>query len=117
MISFIGIGGIFSLVGMSLFLILYAPYWYTLGISNYIFNSTINGIEESDFILLVGTNPRLEATILNARIRKAYVKNKTKIYSIGDVNDLTYPYEVIGSETSIIRDIVQDSHKYMYLHQ
>ena len=38
---------------------------------NYIFNSTINGIEESDFILLVGTNPRLEATILNARIRKA----------------------------------------------
>ena len=78
---------------------------------NYIFNSTINGIEESDFILLVGTNPRLEATILNARIRKAYVKNKTKIYSIGDVNDLTYPYEVIGSETSIIRDIVQDSHK------
>jgi len=78
---------------------------------NYIFNSTINGIEESDFILLVGTNPRLEATILNARIRKAYVKNKTKIYSIGDANDLTYPYEVIGSDTSIIRDIVQESHK------
>ena len=43
---------------------------------NYIFNSSINGIEESDFILLVGTNPRLEATILNARIRKAYVNNK-----------------------------------------
>ena len=41
---------------------------------NYIFNSSINGIEESDFILLVGTNPRLEATILNARIRKNYVK-------------------------------------------
>ena len=50
---------------------------------NYIFNSSINGIEDSDLILLVGTNPRLEATILNARIRKAYVKNKTKIYSIG----------------------------------
>ena len=41
---------------------------------NYIFNSTINGIEDSDFILLIGTNPRLEATILNARIRKSLCK-------------------------------------------
>ena len=43
---------------------------------NYIFNSSINGIEESDLILLIGTNPRHEATILNARIRKAFVKKK-----------------------------------------
>jgi len=78
---------------------------------NYIFNSTINGIEESDFILLVGTNPRLEATILNARIRKAYVKNKLKIYSLGDAGDLTYPYKNIGSNTSIIRDIVSGAHE------
>ena len=77
---------------------------------NYIFNSSINGIEESDLILLVGTNPRLEATILNARIRKAYLKNKLKIYSIGDPGDLTYPYKVIGSNTSTIRDIVSGSH-------
>ena len=41
---------------------------------NYIFNSSINGIENSDLILLVGANPRLEATILNARIRKSYIK-------------------------------------------
>ena len=47
---------------------------------NYLFNSSINGIEESDFILLVGTNPRLEATILNARIRKNYVKNLIKLF-------------------------------------
>ena len=78
---------------------------------NYIFNSSINGIEESDFILLVGTNPRLEATILNARIRKAYIKNKLKIYSIGDVGDLTYPYQNIGSNTSIIREIISGSHE------
>ena len=39
---------------------------------NYLFNSTINGIEESDLIFLIGANPRYEATILNARIRKAY---------------------------------------------
>ncbi|MDC0052146.1 NADH-quinone oxidoreductase subunit NuoG, partial [bacterium] len=79
--------------------------------NNYIFNSTISGIEESDFILLVGTNPRHEATILNARIRKAYLKNKFKIYSIGDPGDLTYPYTKIGSNTLTIKEIVSDEHK------
>jgi len=78
---------------------------------NYIFNSSINGIEDCDFILLVGTNPRLEATILNARIRKAYIKNKLKIYSIGDAGDLTYPYKNIDSNTSTIREIVSGSHE------
>ena len=77
---------------------------------NYIFNSSINGIEDSDFILLVGTNPRLEATILNARIRKAYTNNKVQIYSIGDPGDLTYPYENIGNNTSVIKEIVSGSH-------
>jgi len=78
---------------------------------NYIFNSSINGIEKADIILLVGTNPRLEATILNARIRKAFIKNNLKIYSVGDPGDLTYPYENIGSDTSVIRDIISGSHK------
>ena len=78
---------------------------------NYIFNTSIKGIEESDLILLVGTNPRLEATILNARIRKAYVKNKVKIYSIGNPGDLTYPYQNIGSSTSIIEEIALSRHE------
>jgi len=78
---------------------------------NYIFNSSINGIEDSDFILLVGTNPRLEATILNARIKKSYTKNKLKIYSIGNPGDLTYPYKYIGSHTSIIKEIVSGEHE------
>ena len=60
---------------------------------NYLFNSTINGIEESDLILLIGTNPRFEATMLNARIRKAYLNNNTKIISLNDLGDLTYPYQ------------------------
>ena len=72
---------------------------------NYIFNSTINGIEESDIIVLVGTNPRLEATILNARIRKAYLQNNISIYSIGNPGDLTYPYKNLGNSTSIIKEI------------
>ena len=74
---------------------------------NYIFNSKINGIEESDFILLIGTNPRLEATILNARIRKRYLKDNLKIYSVGNAGDLTYPYQNIGNSTKIISDIVE----------
>ncbi len=78
---------------------------------NYIFNSSINGIEDSDLIVLVGSNPRLEATILNARIRKSYQKNKIKIYSIGNPGDLTYPYIDAGSNISIIRDITLGEHE------
>ena len=77
---------------------------------NYLFNSSINGIEESDFIFLIGTNPRFEATILNARIRKAYLQNKTKIVSLSDVGDLTYPYEFLNGSTENIKEIITDVH-------
>ncbi len=73
---------------------------------NYIFNSSIQGIEKSDLLLLVGANPRLEATILNARIRKTYLKNKLPIFSIGDPGDLTYPYKIIGNKTDDIKQIL-----------
>tara|TARA_Y100001970_G_scaffold277011_1_gene380586 strand:+ start:2609 stop:4639 length:2031 start_codon:yes stop_codon:yes gene_type:complete len=75
---------------------------------NYIFNASINGIEDTDLLILVGANPRYEATILNARIRKAYLKNKTKIFSFGDLGDLTYPYEVLSNSTSEINKFFQD---------
>ena len=78
---------------------------------NYLFNSTINGIEESDFIFLVGSNPRYEATLLNARIRKAYLKNKTKIISLNNVGDLTYPYEHLNGLSETIKNIVEDNHE------
>ena len=78
---------------------------------NYIFNSNIEGLEESDLIILVGTNPRFEATIINSRIRKAYLKNKTTIYSVGDVGDLTYPYTILDNNTKVIKDIVNNKHK------
>ena len=78
---------------------------------NYLFNSTINGIEEADFILLIGSNPRYEATILNSRIRKAYLENKTKIISLNDVGDLTYPYESLDGDIENIKKIAEDSHE------
>ena len=74
---------------------------------NYIFNATINGIEDSDLIVLIGTNPRYEATILNARIRKSYLKNKFEVYSLGDVGDLTYPYKTLSNETKIIKETIE----------
>ncbi len=74
---------------------------------NYLFNSTINGIEESDFIFLIGTNPRFEATMLNARIRKAYLNNNTKIISLNNLGDLTYPYQSLNGKTQTIKDIIE----------
>ena len=78
---------------------------------NYIFNSSIAGIEESDLILLIGTNPRYEATILNARIRKAFVQKKVPIYSIGNPGDLTYDYNIIGNKTDDIKKIINNEHE------
>ena len=78
---------------------------------NYLFNSSINGIEESDFIFLVGTNPRYEATILNARIRKSYLNNNTKIISLNDLGDLTYPYESLDAQTQSLKNIFEGNDK------
>jgi len=77
---------------------------------NYLFNSSINGIEESDFIFLIGTNPRFEATILNARIRKSYLKNKTEIISLNNIGDLTYPYKKLEGNIDTIKEIINDQH-------
>ena len=86
-------------------------YLNTYNRENYLFNSKIKGIEESDLIILIGTNPRFEATILNARIRKTYVKNKTEIFSLNNVGDLTYPYKLINGDTVTIKNISEDNHE------
>ena len=78
---------------------------------NYLFNSSINGIEETDLILLIGSNPRFEATMVNARIRKAYLNNDTKIISLNDVGDLTYPYKFLNGKTQTIKDIAENKNE------
>lgn len=65
--------------------------------AGYLFNSTISGIEQADAILLVGTNPRWEAPMVNARIRKAFFNKRTKIGLIGENRDLTYKTTYIGA--------------------
>ncbi len=62
----------------------------------YLFNSTIAGIDEADAILLIGTNPRLEAPVLNARIRKAWLRG-AEVVLVGEAADLTYPYAHVGA--------------------
>ena len=62
----------------------------------YLFNSTIAGIDDADAILLVGTNPRMEAPIINARIRKRWITGELSVAMLGADADLTYDYESIG---------------------
>ncbi len=67
------------------------------GRAGYLFNSSIAGIEEADAIMLIGTNPRLEAPVLNARIRKRALKGGCIIGVIGEKADLTYKYHYMGA--------------------
>lgn len=65
--------------------------------SNYIFNSSIAGIDQADAILLVGINPRREAAILNARIRRNWMDRRVKVGVVGQGAGLTYPYRHLGN--------------------
>jgi NADH-quinone oxidoreductase subunit G len=73
----------------------------------YRFNATIGGIEEAPAILLVGTNPRWEASLVNTRIRKA-VKRGAKVFRIGPPVDLTYPVTDLGTDLSLIGNLPQE---------
>ena len=65
--------------------------------AGYRFNTTIAGLEQADAIILVGTNPRTEAPMVNARIRKAWLNKRTPVYVIGERLDLNYPYTYLGA--------------------
>ena len=74
--------------------------------SNYLFNSTIPGVEQADAILLVGTNPRHEAAVLNSRIRKSWLHTTLEVGLIGERVDTTYGYDYLGSEASAVAEFV-----------
>ncbi|KAM5229355.1 NADH-ubiquinone oxidoreductase 75 kDa subunit, mitochondrial isoform 1-T1 [Ctenodactylus gundi] len=80
--------------------------------SNYLLNTTIAGVEEADVILLVGTNPRFEAPLFNARIRKSWLHNDLKVALIGSPVDLTYRYDHLGDSPKILQDIASGSHSF-----
>lgn len=80
--------------------------------SNYIMNSSIAGIEESDLVLLIGTNPRYEAPMVNARIRKAWVHNEIDVAVIGSKVDLTYTYDHLGDSPEILKELHNEQHPF-----
>jgi len=71
--------------------------------SNYAFNSKITGVEEADVILLVGTNPRHEAAVMNARIRKQWLRSDLEVGVIGEDFPSTFEYEKVGSTASDLK--------------
>ena len=82
------------------------------GRSSYIFNPTIAGIEQADALLIVGSNPRKEAAVLNARIRKRWRTGALKVGVIGDKADLTYGYEHLGAGTETLSDLAAGKHSF-----
>jgi NADH-quinone oxidoreductase subunit G len=79
---------------------------------SYIFNAGIRGIDQADAILLVGSNPRWESPVLNARIRKRYLSGRCAIASVGPAVDLTYPVERLGAGAATLRDLAEGKHSF-----
>jgi NADH-quinone oxidoreductase subunit G len=68
----------------------------------WLFNSGLAGIETADAILMVGVNPRVEAPLLNARIRKGWLAGRTEVMVIGEQAELTYGYQYLGAGTKTV---------------
>ncbi|OLY80985.1 NADH-ubiquinone oxidoreductase 78 kDa subunit, mitochondrial [Smittium mucronatum] len=80
--------------------------------SNYLLNTTLVGTEHADALLIIGSDPRHEASILNIRIRKAYLYNNLNVGLIGNPSDLTYKYSHIGTDPSAIDSLLNGSHPF-----
>ncbi|HTQ81809.1 MAG TPA: molybdopterin-dependent oxidoreductase, partial [Pseudolabrys sp.] len=89
------------------------------GRASYLFNSTIAGIDQADAIMLIGANPRREAPVLNARIRKRYLRGNVLIGLIGEKADLTYNYNYLGAGPESLAQFVDhapaDKEKPMFI--
>jgi NADH-quinone oxidoreductase subunit G len=75
------------------------------GRASYIFNPTIAGIDQADALLIIGSNPRKEAAVLNARIRKRWRTGQLKVGVIGAKADLTYEYDYLGAGTDTLGEL------------
>uniref|UniRef100_A0A3Q1AWX5 NADH-ubiquinone oxidoreductase 75 kDa subunit, mitochondrial n=1 Tax=Amphiprion ocellaris TaxID=80972 RepID=A0A3Q1AWX5_AMPOC len=80
--------------------------------SNYLLNTGIAGIEEADLLLLVGTNPRYEAPLFNARIRKSWLHNELQVALVGKEVDLSYTYDHLGESAKILQEIASGTHPF-----
>ncbi|XP_024141888.1 NADH-ubiquinone oxidoreductase 75 kDa subunit, mitochondrial isoform X2 [Oryzias melastigma] len=80
--------------------------------SNYLLNTGIAGIEEADLLLLVGTNPRFEAPLFNARIRKSWLHNDLHVALLGKPVDLSYTYDHLGESPKVLQEIASGIHPF-----
>ncbi|RLP24243.1 NADH-quinone oxidoreductase subunit NuoG [Mesorhizobium sp. YM1C-6-2] len=80
-----------------------------LGRASYIFNSTIEGIEQADAVLIIGSNPRFEASVLNARIRKRWKQGNLPVGVIGEIGDTRYDYEQLGAGPDTLKGLADGS--------
>ena len=80
--------------------------------ASYLFNTSIAGIEQADAMLLIGTNPRREAPIINARIRKRWVQSPFPIGLVGTRADLTYDYQHLGEGGDALTKLAAGNHPY-----
>jgi NADH-quinone oxidoreductase subunit G len=78
----------------------------------WLFNSTIAGIEQADACLLIGSNPRWEAPIVNARLRKRYLTGGFKVGAIGPQLDLTYRVEQLGAGPDTLAALADGRHSF-----
>ncbi|MEM7022300.1 MAG: NADH-quinone oxidoreductase subunit NuoG [Pseudomonadota bacterium] len=79
---------------------------------SYIMNTTIAGIEQSDLCLLIGTNARFEAPLVNARIRKRWLQGGFTVARIGPPGDLTYPVTELGAGPQTLGELVDGTHDF-----
>ncbi|RUT97098.1 NADH-quinone oxidoreductase subunit G, partial [Mesorhizobium sp. USDA-HM6] len=84
----------------------------SLGRASYIFNPTIEGIEQADAVLIIGANPRFEASVLNARIRKRWRVGNLPVGVIGEIGDTRYDYELIGAGPESLKDLADGNGKF-----
>src|SRR5580704_17011027 len=79
---------------------------------SYLFNTTVAGVESADLLLLIGSNLRWEAPVLNARIRKTWLYGNLKIANVGTPYDLTYPVTQLGVDAGILDAIANGRHRF-----
>ena len=77
------------------------------GRASYLFNATVAGIDDADAVLIVGANPRKEAPVLNARIRKRWLAGNFKVSLVGERADLTYDYDYLGAGAESLLNFIQ----------
>lgn len=80
--------------------------------SSYLLNNRITGLEDADYVLLVGTNPRFEAPLVNARLRKAFLHKEQELAVVGPPVDLTYDYQHLGNDPQVLEKLASGNHQF-----